>query len=163
NGNSFGAADLSIAPHAQVSHFLTDAAFVRVGPFGLPASIEGTFTFDSTVPVSAIAVRGFTNERAEFLMTTLPVVDLTQKASQTTVVIPDFAEGGGWTTSVALVNVNDAPAVGMLEVHSNDGAIVRAMPYAITPSSSAAYPLSSSATAIQTGWIRVIASGSSPT
>jgi len=37
------------------------------------ALMQGTFSFSSSVPVGVIAVRGFTNERSEFLITTLPV------------------------------------------------------------------------------------------
>ena len=36
----------------------------------------GTFTFTASQPISVVALRGLTNERSEFLITTLPVADL---------------------------------------------------------------------------------------
>src|SRR5437773_9923983 len=45
-------------------------------PFNGHSSLSGTLTFNSSVPISVIALRGFTNDWQEFLITTLPVVDL---------------------------------------------------------------------------------------
>ena len=65
--------------------------------------MRGTFTFTADLPVAVIALRGFVNERSEFLMTTLPVAPLTAGPADT-VYFPHFAAGGGWTTQVILVN-----------------------------------------------------------
>src|SRR5206468_3464504 len=51
------------------------AAFLNEAPFNGRASLSGTFTFSSNIPVSVVALRGRINERSEFLMTTLPVAD----------------------------------------------------------------------------------------
>lgn len=64
-------------PLAQVAKFLDQP------PFNAPAASSGTFTFSSSSPVAVIALRGFTNERGEFLITTLPVADLTNPATGT--------------------------------------------------------------------------------
>ena len=52
------------------------AKFLDQEPFNGGPSVLGTFTFTSSVPVAVIALRGFTNEAGEFLMTTLPVAPL---------------------------------------------------------------------------------------
>src|ERR1019366_4133460 len=70
NGNNFAAGTTTIAAGGQLAAFLNEA------PFNGGASINGTFTFASSVPISVAALRGLTNERSEFLLTTLPVVDL---------------------------------------------------------------------------------------
>ena len=88
---SFGTGTTTIAAGGQIAAFLNEA------PFNGDSSISGTFTFSSTVPVAAIALRGFTNEREDFLLTTLPVSPLTAAAGQR-VYFPHFADGGGWTT-----------------------------------------------------------------
>ena len=68
-------------------------------PFCVPA---GTFTFTSTVPVSVIALRGFTTEapRGEFLTTTLPIINLSVLPGNDVSYIPHFADGDGWTTRI---------------------------------------------------------------
>lgn len=79
------------------------AAFLSQPPFNGPSSFLGTFTYISSVPVAITALRGLTNARGEFLITTLPVspASSTQKSS---LYIPHFADGGGWRTQVILVN-----------------------------------------------------------
>jgi len=64
------------------------------------------------VPVGVIAPRGLTNERSEFLMSTLPVIDTTAPPGSGTVVVPHFADGGGWVTQILLVNPTDNPMTG---------------------------------------------------
>jgi hypothetical protein len=117
NGNPAGSGSTTIAPNQQIAQFLDQAPFnVYTGP-----SFQGTFTFTSTVPVAVIALRGFTNERGEFLMSTLPVIDITAAASTGTLVAPHFADGGGWTTQVLLVNPTDSSMTGSLQFLDGKG------------------------------------------
>jgi hypothetical protein len=51
-----------------------------------------------------VAIRGFTNERSEFLMSTILVLDLDQLGSIGPI-IPQMADGGGWKTEVELTNL----------------------------------------------------------
>jgi hypothetical protein len=159
-GSSFGAGSLTLAPHSQVARFLSEPPFTLSGLFGSAPPAVGTFTFNSTIPVSAAAILIYTNERSEFLMTTMPVADLTQAPSSAPAVIPYFSQGGGWTTSVTLVNLTDIAAGGTLEFRSDDGSIVSTTPYAIAPRASSLYNMTSTATTAQTGWIRVLPSSS---
>jgi len=69
NGGDFGNGSVTIPAHGQIARFLDEA------PFNGSRPINGTFTFSSNVAVSAGAIRGLTNERSEFLVTTLPVAD----------------------------------------------------------------------------------------
>ena len=57
------------------------AAFLNQAPFDGGNSVLGTFTFTSSLTVAAVALRGFTNERGEFLLTTLPIVEVGAMAS----------------------------------------------------------------------------------
>ena len=106
---SFGASSTTIPGGSQIARFLDE------DPFNGGASINGTFTFSSTVPVAAVALRGRTNERREFLMTTLPVSPLTANEGEI-VYFPHFAEGAGWTTEVILVNPTDDTMAGTVHV-----------------------------------------------
>jgi len=110
NGRDFGASSIDLAAGAQIARFLTEAPFNG-------SSFEGTFTFSSSVPVAAIALRGLTNERSEFLMTTLPITEL-PLASNPPQLLPHFADGGGWKTQVVLVNPTDQTLTGSLQFYS---------------------------------------------
>ena len=109
---------LTVPGHAQIARFLDEAPF-SAGVF------TGTFTFDATLPVGALALRGDLNERSEFLMTTLPVAQPASSVSPP-VAIPQFADGGGWTTSVLLVNPTDTPIAGSVEFFSSGSSTARA-------------------------------------
>jgi hypothetical protein len=117
---------------AEVSFYFTDAAGVNVAyglfvlpsrrqvvsflneaPFNGPSSLKGSFTFSSTAPLAAIAMKGLVNERSEFIFTTLPVIPAEAPAVEP--VLPLFVNGGGWTTEVVLSNPSDFPVSGELE------------------------------------------------
>src|SRR5207244_9863030 len=58
-------------------------------------------------------------------VTTLPVVDLSSAVSSSVVVLPQFADGGGWVTSVILVNPTDNAISGTIQFLDPNGATVR--------------------------------------
>jgi hypothetical protein len=97
NGGNSGPGDVVIPAGGQI------AAFLDQSPFKLNRSALGTFTFSSDLPIAVAALRGLTNKCSEFLMTALSVVGLTKSTSET-IVVPQFADCGGWTTEIMLVN-----------------------------------------------------------
>ncbi len=105
NGIDFGSGTTQIGAQEQIAKFLDQ------DPFNSGSEVVGTFSFTSDIPVAVIALRGLTNERAEFLITTLPVADPLDQLFEA-VVLPHFADGGGWTTEVVLVNPGDSPISG---------------------------------------------------
>jgi len=107
-GQNTASRNLTIPPNGQVAGFLSETLF------GSIFSFRGTLTFNASAPVGVTALRGFTNERAEFLITTLPVFELASTVSET-VVVPHFADGGGWTTAIVLVNPTDSPLSGSIQ------------------------------------------------
>jgi hypothetical protein len=107
SGQDAGSSSLTLAPHAHVARFVDQA------PFNLGRPANGTLTFSSNVPVSAIALRGFTNERSEFLVTALPLSNIDAPVSGTTF-FPHLADGGGWSTQFVLVNPSDQTISGSL-------------------------------------------------
>jgi hypothetical protein len=125
NGTDFGAGGFTIGPNQQI------AAFLNQSPFNGPSSLRGTLTFRSTNPVAAITLRGFTNERSEFLITTLPVVSLTGPASEAGI-FPHFADGGGWTTQLVLVNPADEALSGTVQFFGQGNPLAPALPVAVT-------------------------------
>src|SRR5262249_18286650 len=98
SGVDFGSGSLTISANGQIAKFLSDA------PFSAPTGAEGTISFTSTLPVGIVALRGVTNAQGAFLMTPLPVTDLSVVPANTQEVVPQFADGQGWSTSLLLVN-----------------------------------------------------------
>src|SRR5262249_28261120 len=68
-----------------------------------------------------------------------PVVDLSQSPSSDTVFIPHYADGGGWTTQVILINKTDASISGVVQFTGSGGTTTsysiapRAMQSIVTP------------------------------
>jgi hypothetical protein len=158
-GIDYGRGSATIPAHGQMARFLNEAPFYvpsRFGSFGIPS----TFTFASSVPVSAIALRGYMNERSEFLMTTLPVLDLSAAGAMDPLVMAHFADGGGWTTSVVLVNPANQSISGNIEFYSDSGALLSTAQYAIAPRSSFVFRTPGSNSQVQAGSIRVVPAAS---
>jgi hypothetical protein len=148
DGNNFGESSMTIPGNQQMS------AFLNQPPFNAGDSLLGTFTFSSTLLVSAVALRGFTNERGEFLLTTLPVAQLGVGQSQT-VTLAHFADGGGWTTQVVLLNAGDDPIGGTIQFLDRNGQTIRASAYGIPARSATRLQTAGSGSSPQVGSVRV--------
>jgi sugar lactone lactonase YvrE len=158
NGN-FGNGTTSIPARGQISKFLSEQ------PFNMPSPTAGTFTFSSSAPVSVVALRGFTNERDDFLISTLPVVDLGIAPSSDPVILSHFAAGAGWTTKIVLVNATDAAlngAVQFLNPAGQPAAISTHSTYAIPVRSSQAVEIGGTSSDLVTGSILITPANNLP-
>ena len=164
NGIDSGHGTFTLGPREQTARFLDE------DPFNGGSTMEGTFTFTSDLPVAVIALRGFVNERSEFLMTTLPVAPLAVPSTGT-VYFPHFAAGGGWTTQVILVNPTHAPISGSVQFFGSgseteaaapatltlaDGRSESTFSYAIPPRSATRLRTSSPAGPLEVGSVRAV-------
>ena len=158
NGRDFNPGTLTIPPNGQFARFLDEPPF-RAGNL-----TNSTLTFSSDVGIGAIALRGYTNERSEFLMTTLPVIEPLPRPSSTTV-FPQFAVGEGWTTEVLLLNPGETTLTGTVLLHSS-GLPLANFEYSI-PSKSArairvsAESLTNTGDRVRTGMVRVVTAAGS--
>ncbi len=109
--------NMTIPANGQVAQFLDQAPLKTY----TSATFQGAFSFTSSLPVGVVALRGFTNERGEFLMSTLPVVDTKAAARTGVLVIPHYADGGGWATQIFLVNPTDNTLTGTLSFDDPSG------------------------------------------
>lgn len=125
NGANFGSGTATIDAGGQI------AAFLNQAPFNGGPSINGTFTFSSSTPVAAVALRGLENERSEFLITTLPVTPLAAATGET-VYFPHFADGAGWTTQILLVNPTDDTMTGTVRFIGQGSKSAPAEPATVT-------------------------------
>ena len=121
SGTRFADGSVELGAHQQTAKFLDQE------PFNSGSSVLGTFTFTSSVPVAVVALRGFTNEAGEFLMTTLPVAPLSSTSSDT-VYFPHFADGNGWATQLILVNPTDRTITGTVAFLGQGSGAVAASP-----------------------------------
>ena len=108
NGQDFGSGVTTVRAGQQIASFLNQP------PFNGGSSIQGTFTFNASAPVAVVGVLGVTNERGDFLMSTLPVTLLSSAATDP-VVLSQFADGLGWTTTLLLVNPTDNDIAGTVQ------------------------------------------------
>jgi len=97
-----------------------------VPDFNLPADFQSRIQFGSLdvsadQPLSVLALRGTTNQRNEFLITTTPIADITQVPGNGSVYFPQFVDGGGYTTSLMLLNTSSVRETGKLEIRDKDG------------------------------------------
>ncbi len=150
------------------------AAFLDGAPFSCPKPVQGAMTLTSTAPVSVIALRAFTNERSDFLMSTLPVVDTSLPASSGTQYIPHFADGVGFTTHILLVNPTDSPLTGTVQFYNQGsgattpgtptnvsigGQVNISHPYSVAGRSSQRLSTAGTGTALAQGSVRVVPAG----
>jgi len=130
-GADFGAGSLTLDANQQI------ATFLNQDPFNVLAgrsSFQGAFSFTSDVGISVIALRGFSNERtpSDFIITTLPVTNVLSPGVSGAVYLPHFADGGGWTTQIILVNPTDSTITGSAQFFGQGGVNAAGVPVAIT-------------------------------
>ncbi len=159
---NFGTGSMTIPAKGQIATFLDQA------PFNGSKALTGTFTFSASPNVAALALRGVTNERGEFLITTLPVADLSAKpAAQSAPVLPHFAEGDGWQTEIMLVNPTDSAMAGTLLFKDPSGAALTvtvdgrsgsSFPYSLAPRMSQKLATSGTPQSVHSGFVAIVPS-----
>lgn len=107
------------------------AKFIRqlidVAPdFDLPSNFAsatqfGSLEIRSDQPLSILGLRITVNQRGESLITSTPVADLTKPLSTTPLYFPQVADGGGYITTVILLNPSGKPETGRLSLFADDG------------------------------------------
>jgi hypothetical protein len=122
----------------QIAAFLDQAPFISSGTSPNLSSVR-TFSFASSIPVGVIALRGYTNERGEFLMTTLPVMSLDSIATSSAAFeFPHYADGAGWTSTIVLINPTDSTISGTARFYSKGTASTPGAPVTLTANGSSA-------------------------
>jgi hypothetical protein len=174
NGNTIKSDLTTIGPNRELVGFLTEP------PYMSGNGIQGTFSFTSTIPVSVIALRSFYNERSpsEFMLTTLPVLDLAAGSSSGTQVISHFAAGDGWTTQIILVNPTGTPQTGTIQfldpgaatpptpgapkTVNIDGASGSSASYSVAASSSKKFLITGASPGTAIGSVRIVPTANGP-
>ena len=173
-GNTIRSDSTPIGANSELVGFLNET------PYLSGTGIQGTFSFTSTIPVAVIALRSFYNERtpSEFMLTTLPVVDLGATLNSGTQVIPHFAAGDGWTTQIILVNPTGAAQTGAIEFLDQgaatpptagapktvtiDGTSGSTRQYSVAANSSKKFLVTGAAPGTAVGSVRIVPAGGGP-
>jgi hypothetical protein len=149
-GTDVAGGSVTVPPNGQIAGFLNER------PFNGPSAFSGAFTFSSLKPVAVVALRGLVNERSDFLLTTLPVVEIgAAAASAPALAFPHFASGSGWTTTIMLVNPTENPISGSLQFTNSAGIPVSSLPYVIARRSAKTFATETSGT-VGSGAVRIV-------
>jgi hypothetical protein len=143
-------------------------------PFWGGTDIQGTLTFTATAPVVVFAARVSTTggHAADFLMTPLPVIDLSMSPSREAQVIPHFAVGDGRRTELVLVNPGGTTLSGSVQFSdpyggqafvSTDGTnFDSSLKYFIAPNSLQTFVITHALRGHEYGSVKVIPTGDTP-
>src|SRR5262249_36956083 len=89
---------------------------------GVTEGFTGLMEVRSNISVVPVTLKLTVNSRADLVLTTLPVADLTRASSATTLVFPQIAIGGLFSTRLIFINTDTAAAVsGRLSFYQSDG------------------------------------------
>ncbi len=137
----------TLAAGSHFSKFIDQFNQIAAG-FALPADFPTAIQFasleiSSDQPLSIVALRMTANQRNDILYTTTPVVDLTQSLATGPIYFAQFADGGGYTSSLILLNTSDAAETGTLQILNNSGAPLVVNQVGDTADSSFSYSISS--------------------
>jgi hypothetical protein len=91
--------------------------------FVLPPGFAGIGSLDITSDqsLSVLALRLTINQNGETIMTSIPVADLEKSLPSGTVYFPQIADGGGFTTTLVLMNTSAGNESGKLNVFDDNG------------------------------------------
>jgi hypothetical protein len=175
--------ELVATGHGNVSAGNHDARFINqlkdaAPDFALPLDFQtatqfGSLDIQSDQPLSVLALRGTKNQRNDFLITTTPLADLGQTNGNDPSYFPQFADGGGYTTALALMNTSKEVETGRLEILNDDGSPMTVSQvggasnstfrYSIPAGGAYHFQTDGSATNARAGWARLIPDASTST
>jgi hypothetical protein len=167
----------TIDPGRHFARFITNLHEVA-SDFSLPPNFQsavqfGSLEIDSSQPLSVLGMRITNNQMGQALITTTPTADLTRPASDNPTYFAQFADGGGYTTSVVLLNTSSSDETGTLQIRDNNGVPLVVNQIGGTADSSFRYSIpaggvfhfqtdGSSADSIKVGWVQLTPDPSIP-
>src|SRR5262249_50608032 len=154
------------AHRAKFVHELQDLA----PDFNLPANFStsiqyGSLDISSNQPVSVLGLRLTINQRGEALLTSTSVADLSRPLTSSALYFPQLADGGGYTTTVILLNTSGAAETGTISISDDAGSPLSVRPISdkVGPSFSYSIPTGGtfilktdgSPSSVRAGWLKV--------
>jgi enterochelin esterase-like enzyme len=135
--------------------------------FALPAELQfASLDILGNQPFSVTALRMTQNQREEPLFTTTPVADLTKPLTDTPLYFPQLADGGGWITSLILLNTSGSVETGSLNIFDKNGtplvishaggASASSFPYSIPSNGTFRFQTNGSLEHQNVGWVQLV-------
>jgi VCBS repeat protein len=121
-GNILASGAITLPSKAHLAKFITELAPGLVVPPNFPTEVGlGSLEITSEEPLSIVALRLTTNQRSETLLTTTPIADLTRAPSQDPLFFPQLVDGGGYRTTLVLLNTSNTVESGTLKTFGDNG------------------------------------------
>ena len=161
-----------LARGAHMAKFLNQLAPDFVMPPSIVFDGLGSLEITSDQPVSVLALRLTINQRGDLLMTTTPIADLGKPAPAGTLAFPQIADGGGYQTTIIMMNTSNAAESGVIRFYGNDGSVLAVrmanggaagsqFAYAIPAGGFVRLVTDGSPAEVNTGWARLTPDGGS--
>src|SRR5439155_18012181 len=125
----------------------------------------GSLEVTSSKPVSVVALRLTTNQRGETLLTTTPTADLSASLTNAPVYFPQLADGGGFTTTLILLNTSNGTEAGTLAIFDDNGTPITlrdsagtsgsAFHYSVPAGGAFVFQTDGSPAALRAGWVKL--------
>ena len=136
-------------------------------PPGFAEDGLGTLDIASDQPVSVLALRLTNNQRGDCLMTAMPTADLSRPEPVDAVSFPQVVDGGGYQTTLILMNTSNAIETGIIRFHAtrgtamavrlaDGGALDHQFSYSIHPGGFFRLVTDGSPPEVNAGWARLI-------
>ncbi|MBZ5535860.1 MAG: VCBS repeat-containing protein [Acidobacteriia bacterium] len=138
-GKVLASGAITLPSKAHLANFITELAPGLVVPPNFPTEVGfGSLEITSEEPMSIVALRLTTNQQSETLLTTTPIADLTKAPSQDPLSFPQLVDGGGYRTTLVLLNTSEGVETGNLKIFSDSGSPLSVN--AINGSSGSSFP-----------------------
>jgi hypothetical protein len=122
NGSVLATGHGTLAAHAHVAKFIEQLK--EIAPdFVLPSGFAGFGSLDiaSDQPLCVLTLRLTINQNGETIMASIPAADLQKSLSTSILYFPQVADGGGFTTTIVLMNTSAVSESGKLNVFDDNG------------------------------------------
>jgi photosystem II stability/assembly factor-like uncharacterized protein len=146
--------------------------------FNLPPDFQfstgfGSLEISSDQRLSILALRQIINQRDEALLTTTPTADLSQPLRSTPIYFPQFVDGGGYMTTLVLLNTSARLETGTIRILDDSGGALAinqvggtadsAFRYAIPAGGVFRFQTDGFPAAVKVGWVELTPDAGSPT
>jgi Leucine-rich repeat (LRR) protein len=159
----------TIAKGSHIAKYINQLGEILAGfvmPTSFPSSTRfGTLDLTSSEPLSLMALRLTTNQRGDMLLTSTPIADKTVQPASSHLYLPQLVDGGGYATTVFLMNPTSSIVSGRMELYASDGSSLTvkqangpsasSFPYSIPAEGAYVFQTDASPEVPKVGWVRV--------
>ncbi len=121
NGATLAQGVVRLNPGEHIAKFLDQLAPEFVLPSSFTTLGLGLLEITSDQPVSVLALRLTINQRGDLLLTSTPIADLAKPAPSGALSFPQIADGGGYRTTLIMMNTSNTTETGVIHFYSNSG------------------------------------------